>query len=446
MTALPERRKRPRRRADQVASAIHWYEGMLLAPQHFQLASRRAEELLHYHACAISPFHWGLIEFARTPLVEDVLTVTKLEAIMPDGLLVAHTGGQGNELSIDFKKKEYRQALAEGPQTIFLTVAARNPGERFEKRYAFPDEQVKDENSAGDELKVAVLRPRLELTLTDSLPESSAGFPIARVEMRGSGVVEQTYEPPWLQVRTGSAIHALCTQLAVWMRATAVSLEASIRHSSKSLHGVELLETRMLIHSVFSGVPAVEALLDSDTAHPFSLYVALASAVGNLAGGRVPARLPAYDHEDLLRVFGAVKAAVDDIKRTAIHAPYELHAFTVKDGSFRLRIEPEWVCRKLMIGVATPQGAKAKDVDAWVRESTICDSGELARLLSVRATGITRTRVESEVLPAASDVTFYELAKLNDKFAAAALELVINNVNAGGPDEIVLYVNTGADA
>src|SRR5205085_2045670 len=182
--------------------------------------------------------------------------------------------------------------------------------------------------------------------------------------------------------------------------------------------------------------------LDSNTAHPFSLFLALASAVGNLAGGRVPARLPAYDHEHLLRVFGAVKAAVDDIKRTAIHAPYELHAFVVKDDSFRLRIEPEWACRKLMIGVATPQGAKATDVDAWVRESTISDAGELARLLSVRATGIKRTRVESEVLPAASDVTFYEIGTLSDEFAAAARELVIKNVSAGGPEEIVLYVNT----
>jgi type VI secretion system protein ImpJ len=438
----PERRKRQRRGAQQVAPAIHWHEGMLLAPQHFQLASRRAEELLHYHVLAISPFHWGLIEFARTPLTEDVITVTKVEAVMPDGLLVMQAAEDAANLAIDLKKAEYRAAIEQGPQTVFLTIAARNPGERFEKRYGFADEHIQDENSAGGELEVAVLRPRLELTLTDSLPESSVGFPIARVEMRGSGIVEQKYEPPWLQVRKGSAIHTLCNELAVWMRGTAVSLEASIRHSSKSLHGVELLETRMLIHGLVSPLLAVEALLDSNVAHPFSLYVALASAIGNLPSRRVPARLPAYDHDHLLDVFGAVKKTAEEIKRTAIHAPYELHPFVAKDRSFRLQIEPSWVHHKLMIGVAAPEGAKPTDVDRWVIESTIAEAGELAHLLSVRATGVERKRVDGDVLPGASGVAFYELGKLKNDFAVASRELVIKNVNAGGPEEIVLYVNT----
>jgi hypothetical protein len=95
-----------------------------------------------------------------------------------------------------------------------------------------------------------------------------------------------------------------------------------------------------------------------------------------------------------------------------------------------------------MIGVAAPEGAKPPDVDRWVIESTIAEAGELAHLLSVRATGVERKRVDGDVLPGASGVAFYELGKLKNDFAVASRELVIKNVNAGGPEEIVLYVNT----
>jgi type VI secretion system protein ImpJ len=436
--APKERRKR--RRADQVSPAIHWHEGMLLAPQHFQLASRRAEELLHYHASIVSPFHWGLIDCVREPLKDDVITVTRLEAVMPDGLVVTHSTASGGELSIDVKP--HRDAIATEPQTIFLTVAARNAGERFHKRYELDEEQVKNEESAEDELTVKLLRPRLELTCTDFLPESSVGFPIARVEMRGSGVVEQQYEPPWLRVRSGSAIHTLCSEVAGHLRATAAALQASIRHSSESLHAAQLLETRLLIHSLTSVLPTLEALLDSNVAHPFPLYLALVSVAGNLAAGSVPPRLPAYDHEHLLSIFNKVKQTIEMIMSGAIHAPYELHPFVFKDGGFRLHIDPAWPRHKLLLGVSTPSGVRAQDVDTWICESTIGEAGALPHLLSGRSIGIKRSRVDGAAMPVASGYAFYELLQLPADFRISPRELVIRNVNPGQPEEIVLYVNT----
>jgi len=40
-----------------VPAAVHWHEGMLLAPQHFQRAALRSEALQAYHITAASPFH-----------------------------------------------------------------------------------------------------------------------------------------------------------------------------------------------------------------------------------------------------------------------------------------------------------------------------------------------------------------------------------------------------
>jgi predicted component of type VI protein secretion system len=161
---------------------------------------------------------------------------------------------------------------------------------------------------------------------------------------------------------------------------------------------------------------------------------------GNLAPGNVPARLPAYDHDDLLRIFESVGDTISNIKREAIHAPYELHAFVFRDDSFRLQIRPEWVRHKLMLGVRAPLDGPAQDVDKWVLESTIGEAGRIPTLRSYRSVGLKRERLGGDALPASSGVTFYELKEPYGDVADK--ELVIMNDNPGRPAEIVLYVNT----
>jgi type VI secretion system protein ImpJ len=445
MSAAPvDRSNRPRRRtADDVASAVYWTEGMLLAPQHFQLASKRSEELLHYHASVLSPFHWGLIELDPPQLKDGELTILSLEAVMPDGLIVSHPGKGGSDLTI--KLTEHIEAIQGKAQTIFLTVEAHRKGVRFDQRYKHSNQQVNDETSAEDDLsvEVEVLQPKIQLTFAGDLANSSIALPIARVEMGGNAVVLSKYEAPWLQVRNGSVLHAICDKLAAELRWKADSLAKSIKDSSESLHGAQLLETRMLIHSMVSGLPALEALIDSDAAHPFSLYLALASIAGNLAPGTVPPRLPAYDHDDLLRVFADVDRKIRKIMKQAIHAPFELHTFDFRGDAFRLRLRKAWAGHELMLGVRAPEGANLADVDQWVNECTIGESDDaLDNLLLNRSIGLKRKRVTDSALPPSSGVVLYELKTPAAGSFDGERELVIKNDNPGRPAEIQLYVTT----
>jgi type VI secretion system protein ImpJ len=413
---------------------------MLLNPQHFQLASRRADELVHYYASVLAPFYWGVVDFDPPSLADGNLTIARVEAVMPDGLVVNHPGSGESELRINVES--HLASIREKPQTIFLTVAARRNGVRFDQRYKRIDQNVHDESNADDDLtvEVGVVHPKVQLNFADHLTDTAIGFPIARVEMHGSEVVLSKYEPPRLQVRSRSALHTVCSDVARLVRETATSLATSISHSSESTQGAQLLETRMLIHSLVSGLPALEALIDCDAAHPFPLYLSLASLAGNLAPGNVPARLPAYDHEDLLWIFESVRDTIRNIKRDAIHAPYELHAFVFRDDSFRLQIRSKWVRHKLMLGVRAPLDGPAQDVDKWVLESTIGEAGRLPTLRSYRSVGVKRERLGGDALPASSGVTFYELKEPYGDVADK--ELVIMNDNPGRPAEIVLYVNT----
>ena len=81
------------RDSSKITEAIDWHEGMLLAPQHFQQLALRQEELLHYHAAALAPFHWGVLrrDIDTAALTEGLLRVGGLEAVLPDGLVVSRS-------------------------------------------------------------------------------------------------------------------------------------------------------------------------------------------------------------------------------------------------------------------------------------------------------------------------------------------------------------------
>jgi type VI secretion system protein ImpJ len=440
-----ERGERRRLRGADVPAAVHWHEGMLLVPQHFQLASHREEALVQYHVSVASPYHWGLIDFERK-FNDGVLTISKLEAVLPDGLVVSYPRDDGRAdaaLSIDLKP-----LLAQLPQgqqqTIFLSVAARIAGERFTQRYELGDDDVADETTGIDPLKVQTLRAKLQLIVADYLPESSVGFPVARFAVQSGAPVMLEFEPPWLTVRSSSPIHRLCSHLADDLRTKARSLATSIANNSASTHGPQMLETRMLIHSLVSGLIPLEALLDSNVAHPFTLYMSLAAVAGNLAPGQVPQKLERYDHDDPLRAFRRAIASIEATMKAAIRAPYTLHPFTVEGDAFRLRINPTWVGRPLMLGVRAPAGVTAQDVDDWVVKSTIGPASTIESLRIRRVSGLKRERVvDSEVVPAAG-VTFYTLKQQGEHLVPSEDLVIVNPDKTRRPDEIVLYVNTEA--
>ncbi|HWS70735.1 MAG TPA: hypothetical protein VN605_01415, partial [Thermoanaerobaculia bacterium] len=118
--------------------------------------------------------------------------------------------------------------------------------------------------------------------------------------------------------------------------------------------------------------------------------------------------------------------------------------FTVEGDAFRLRINPTWVHRPLMLGVRAPAGVTAQDVDDWVVKSTIGPASTIESLRIRRVSGLKRERVvDSEVVPA-TGVTFYTLKQQGEQLVPSEDLVIVNPDKTRRPDEIVLYVNTEA--
>lgn len=445
----PVRRKgRMAASAADVPPAIQWHEGMLLAPQHFQWSTQRQEALLHYHAAALNPFHWGVRHLRIDPvlLVDGTLRVLELEAVLPDGLIVSHLPDETPDLMIDLAERA--DDMRQRPVTVHLAVAARGRGVVLADRFGFEEGgPAIDENTGEGELPVPVLKPRLRLLLDDDPPPKYVTFPLAKVMYRNEVFARTSYEPPWLRVAAGSALYEMCQGIAARLREKAAFLAEQARSSMSSVRAPQLLETRSMVHAMVGGLPAFEAALRCGASHPFPLYLALCNLLGHVAGlGRalMPPVLEPYDHNELFATFDQVKVALFQALDEGIHEGYTAYAFAWEEGAFRLRFDPDWMTRPLILGVKAPLGVPEAEMAAWVAASLIAARPKIAGLWDRRVVGTKRKRIEAETdMVPIRGVSLYSLTA-DPEFVVPGEELEIRNLDDRGgkrrPDEVVLYV------
>jgi len=445
-----ERRKGPAQTtARELPGAIQWHEGMLLAPQHFQWLSLRHESLLHYHAAAISPFHWGVrhLEIDRVRLGAGVLHIVELEAVMPDGLVVSHTAGEVPALSVDLKA--HACEMKQRPLMVHLAVTARDRGPAFKERYrSIEAGPVADENTGEGELPMPVLKPNLVLVVTDDLPQKYVGFPLAEVAYRNEVFAQTEFEPPWLRIGPGSPIYDLCVSLVARLRDKASFLADQARTPSMAASPVQLLEAKLLVHCLAGELPAFEAVLRTDAAHPFALYVALCSLAGHIAGlGRalVPPLLDPYDHNNLQASFAQAHAFIDNAVSEGVHEAYTRYTFRRKGDEYRIAFDPVWTNRSLILGVQAPSGVSDQDMGAWVAASVIAGASSISSQRDKREMGLRRKRSDPDTdLVPPRGMSLYALS-IDPKIVVPGEDLVVINPATEGqirPESVVLFVRT----
>src|SRR5258706_8046227 len=66
---------------------MHWAEGMLLQPQHFQLWQRQVLSTIRSSTDGLKPYAYGLakLEFAEAALENFIVSIPRCEARLPDG-------------------------------------------------------------------------------------------------------------------------------------------------------------------------------------------------------------------------------------------------------------------------------------------------------------------------------------------------------------------------
>lgn len=443
-------------RSDEIPEGIQWHEGMLLTPQHFQQLSARIEALIHYHAQAVAPFHWGVIRLRLDPvlLVSGRLRVLELEAIMPDGLAVTHSADREDPLEIDFTGRV--DELSAKPGTIHVAVPARRPGAlshsgEFPRYSSVPGPTVIDESAGTSELRIPRLRPRLSLLLDDNPPAKYVTFPIARVARRNEAFGLTDFVPPHLTVPVGSTLGQLCDQVAKRLREKALVLSEKARSPSLTMGSPLLLETKSQVSHMVAALPPFEAALYTGAAHPYSLYLALCTLVGHLSAlgtGLVPPVVGAYNHNEILACFQGAMEHINRMLEEGILESYTAFPFEDDEGAFQLGFIWTWMARQLVLGVRGQPGMSESDIIAWMEECLIGSRDIIPSLRQNRVLGAERVRIDRDrdLVPSRGVVLFS--LKPDPRFIETNKVLQILNTadrpNRPRPAEIVLYVKNAS--
>ncbi len=437
--------------AHDLPLAVQWHEGMLLAPQHFQQATARQEALLAYHASLVAPFHWGVRHLKIDPvqLVDGTFRVLELEAVLPDGLAVSRLDGD-DELTLDLVPLAEEMRQKEVP--VHLAVTAQRgqlPSVSGElARYdSLPGQPVADANTGGGELRIPRLRPRLRLIAGDEVPEKFTSFPLARLRYANESFAGTDYLPPMLRVPVGSPLGEVCQAIAQRLREKAVFLAEQARSPALASRVPQLLEVRQRVQSLVAALPPFEAVLATGVSHPYPLYVALCSLVGQVAAvgyGLIPPVLEPYDHQDARAAFLQAQAFLFRALDEGVNELFTGYPLAEQDGTFSLEFDPAWGDSELFLGVRARDGESVDATATWTEQALVGSQSRMPALRTKRIRGAEHRRVQGDVeLVPARGVTLFTLA-CDPQFIVAGERLEILNLDdalrRNRPAEIVLYV------
>lgn len=439
-----------------IPEAVQWFEGMLLAPQHFQVADRRAEALRAYHLHAAAPFSWGVrrLTIDSSLLLTGIVRVTELEAILPDGLVVIHPMPDSGPLEINLQVE--RDSLRAAPRAVHLVVptVATQAVTGLNRRYrSVEGAAVVDDNTGEGGMSIACLRPNPALAAsaapTEPPHDKYTSLPLAMISLRGEAFTAEPFSPPRFDVPLGSPLSDVCRSVAVALRERAASLA---ERSMAAPSGSEAVagEAAATVRTLVAPLPRLEALLATEKMHPFELYLSMCDvlgALGVLGPSGVPPVPPAYVHDDPLPSFRQIAEFLLGVL-DRVREPYQTLRFTVEgEGRFSLRLEQAWLRGgELIIGARATAGQPLVMVGEWLSRALIGSRPQLPGIRLRRIRGAERRRLESTdgigFLPPASmvlvavtvDSEFIQGDEVLDIHGPIAAE------HAGLPGEVVLYL------
>jgi type VI secretion system protein ImpJ len=410
---------------------IEWHEGMLLTPQHFQQFAARGELLNQLMFSNSGAFRWGVLDLNidQAALNGGILRILNIEAIMPDGLLVLGGSNHGVELEFDMQKAEGN------PAQIFLAVPRkaalydRSDYSRYEA-VAVKDELTPDPVSGADPAAIPVIRARLRLASGESSLGGMTVLPLIEFDAQGTVCKQTQYIPPLLRMKPGSPLANLCAPVrkAVREKATELASKLSPGAANSDLAGAQQLQW------LVSALPLVEVLLESDQAHPYSLYLALCSMAGSVAflsHARVPPIFHPYDHNDLRTSFDEVLSFI----RLALSeglienwigkefAPAQRRVDKRSEGDPRrsqptFEIQPaleaafgaeaDFTSPFLALMLRFPPGVSPEAMAEWGESCLLASEDAIADLEASRSKGASCERVDSlvDLVPARGAVLF----------------------------------------
>ena len=312
---------------------VAWYEGMYLAPHHFQAQRRQHEATVARTIDALFPFAWGVSAAALDAgaLANGTLTLAHARGLFPDGTPFDVPEADSAPAPVTLAE---RFSSVQESSLVHLVLPpwrsdaanvadADSPDDgAADARYRAVTCDVADEASGRDATPVRFTVKQLHLALDGEVPAGAVAVPIGRIARDGAGrfVVDADYVPPCLTYMASARLVGMLRGVLGMLEAKGAALAATLPAGSTpagsaparepSAYAGNELATRWLLHAVRSAEAPLRHLAAVRYAHPERLWLELVRLAGALCTFSLTAsagELPVYAHDDLASCFTALE-------------------------------------------------------------------------------------------------------------------------------------------
>jgi type VI secretion system protein ImpJ len=426
---------------------VNWYEGLFLLPQHFQAADRYWSEIANVSQSFDHAYNYGLyaMEFSREALANGQFEVRMLRARMRDGTIVSFDPGQepdrvdcrGEIVGLKEALAKLNEAFeAESAVRVYLAVPKLKLGranvssstEQSETRYTEANLMLQDESCGGNDVEIQFRSLNVKILLTTQDLSGYEVLPIAQIKRAGEGKaiphLDSEYIPPLLTI---SAWPGLGRDI---VRAVYDVIGQKIETLSRQLvnRGIGLdsrhpgdLE-RILMLSVLNGAQSrLSVLAFANGVHPLTAYTELCGIVGQLgifSPERRAKAVPAYDHDDLARVFTMVRQEIESSIDAVREYEFQQRYFVGVGMGMQVSLEPRWFNSDWQWFIGINKGdltyQECRDLlSAGQLDWKLGSARQVEVLFNRRAEGLVLSAVERPIraLPSSQDWMFYEVPR-----------------------------------
>lgn len=401
----------------RLPQSLCWHEGMLLSPQHFQQSDIYWQAQMSNLTTNMGQYRFGILELAidEARLSDGIVYITRLLAIMPDGLQVDFDAKYDEPLQLPLS--DVQQLTQNGRVKIQLTVPIRIEGSASSKtdiqRFNVCDSSpVKDDNTGEGELVVQRLQPILTLQATEHVKEQYVALPLFEVCLVDGGQYQVgRYCPPLMGIRADSFLMEYDSQLSrkpLQQRLQALAL--AIRKKARQLAGFSEQgeeqfgnqvseQHRLWIRAMVQHLPEFELVTDNDISSPWQVYLVMARMIGSICAldsTGIPPKLPKYNHLDCdASLSEAIKYIDSNLNK--VNLRYTSLAFDEgRDGVFTITYDKAWQGQDLLIELKPREHLTQGDLVQWLKACRIASNSVYKDLATKRLLGAETEQIDCD--------------------------------------------------
>ena len=275
---------------------------------------------------------------------------------MRDGTIVCDQAGRTPD-RVDLKEafsktSDVTAYLAIPKLTIGRANVTPQGANRDTNRYSEIAHAVQDESTGGHDQEISFRDHNTRILLSTQDLSGFEILPVAKIKRAGSEEatpeIDEDYYPPCLATAAWEPfnlglIRAIYDR--VGERIEILAQRASERKMTFSSQQPGDLEDLMILRTLNESHSVLHCLTFAQGVHPFTAYTELCRLVGALSvfgDSRVAGDIPAYDHDDLARIFRWIRIRLDELLGARKKLEFEQRPFIGAERGMQVALEPEW--------------------------------------------------------------------------------------------------------